>query len=197
MRARAIENQCFVIAAAQYGFHNKKRQSYGHAMIIDPWGKIIAECDDNELNVKTVEIDLTKIDGIRNSMPCFNHRRSDVYNLDAIQHKNNNRKLEKLNNKVYFGSFEIPQETIFYYSQHSVAFANIRCVVPGHVLVISKRPVERLKDLKPHEINDFFQTICKIQKLLENIYKTTSATVTIQDGENAGQTVKVFQFKSI
>lgn len=165
-------------------------------MIIDPWGKVIAECDDNELNVKTVEIDLTKIDGIRNSMPCFNHRRSDVYNLDAIQPFNNkNHKLEKMEHKFCFGKFEIPDETIFYSSQHSVAFTNIRCVVPGHVLVSSKRPVERMKDLKPHEINDFFQSICKIQKLLENIYKTTSATVTIQDGENAGQTVKVILFK--
>lgn len=161
-------------------------------MIVDPWGKIIAECDDNELNVKTVEIDLSKIDGIRNSMPCFNHRRNDVYNLDAIQPFNNkNHKLEKIQHKFYFGGFEIPDDTVFHSSQHAIAFTNIRCVVPGHVLVCSKRPVERLKDLKPHEINDFFQSICKIQKMLEIIYETTSATVTIQDGENAGQTVKV------
>jgi len=40
LRARAIENQCYVVAAAQFGKHNPKRASYGHAMIIDPWGEV-------------------------------------------------------------------------------------------------------------------------------------------------------------
>lgn len=40
LRARAIENQCYVIAAAQAGQHNEKRASYGHSMIIDPWGEV-------------------------------------------------------------------------------------------------------------------------------------------------------------
>jgi hypothetical protein len=41
LRARAIENQCYVVAAAQFGQHNPKRASYGHALIIDPWGEIL------------------------------------------------------------------------------------------------------------------------------------------------------------
>jgi predicted amidohydrolase len=41
--ARAIENQCYVLAAAQYGQHNEKRLSYGHSLSIDPWGKIISD----------------------------------------------------------------------------------------------------------------------------------------------------------
>ena len=43
-QARAIENQCYVVAAAQTGQHNAKRSSYGHAMILDPWGTVLAEC---------------------------------------------------------------------------------------------------------------------------------------------------------
>jgi predicted amidohydrolase len=41
--ARAIENQCYVIAAAQYGEHNTKRQSYGHSLVIDPWGSVVVD----------------------------------------------------------------------------------------------------------------------------------------------------------
>ena len=44
LKARAIENQCYVIAAAQTGIHNPKRSSFGHACIIDPYGCVIAEC---------------------------------------------------------------------------------------------------------------------------------------------------------
>jgi len=44
LQARAIENQCYVIAAAQTGKHNDKRSSYGHAMIVDPWGTVVTEC---------------------------------------------------------------------------------------------------------------------------------------------------------
>lgn len=55
----------------------------------------------------------------------------------------------------------------------------------------SKRCVGRLKDLHHDEIADFFLVVCKCQRLLENYYRTTSSTVTVQDGEFAGQTVKV------
>lgn len=59
------------------------------------------------------------------------------------------------------------------------------------VLVASRRCVGRLKQLSPEEIMDFFMTVCKCQRLLEHYYNTTSSTVTVQDGEFAGQTVKV------
>lgn len=59
------------------------------------------------------------------------------------------------------------------------------------VLVASRRCVARLKDLKPDEIIDFFMTVCKCQRLLEQHYGTNASTVTVQDGECAGQTVKV------
>lgn len=57
-------------------------------------------------------------------------------------------------------------------------------------MVASKRKVDRLHQLTADEIADFFQTVCKIQKLTERYYGTTSSTVTVQDGEHAGQTVR-------
>lgn len=57
-------------------------------------------------------------------------------------------------------------------------------------MVASRRCVDRLKDLKPDEIADFFQCVCKVQRMAELYHKTTSSTVTVQDGEQAGQTVR-------
>ncbi|XP_076686326.1 ntrilase and fragile histidine triad fusion protein NitFhit [Andrena cerasifolii] len=78
LRARAIETQCYVVAAAQTGTHNKKRVSWGHAMIIDPWGTVIAQCSD-KTDVAVAEIHLDLLQQIRENMPCENHRRTDLY----------------------------------------------------------------------------------------------------------------------
>lgn len=59
----------------------------------------------------------------------------------------------------------------------------------------TRRCVRRLKDLTHEETVDFFMTVCKTQRLLEQYYKTTSSTVTVQDGQFAGQTVRVFERK--
>jgi predicted amidohydrolase len=72
LRARAIENQCYVIAAAQYGRHNDKRESYGHSLIVDPWGTIIAEQADGE-GLVLAEIDLDAQAERRTQMPCLQH----------------------------------------------------------------------------------------------------------------------------
>jgi predicted amidohydrolase len=74
LRARAIENQFYVIAAAQAGRHNPKRESYGHSMIVDPWGRIVAEQAEGE-GVVLAEIDLDLVDRTRQQMPCLEHRR--------------------------------------------------------------------------------------------------------------------------
>ena len=73
LRARAIENQCYVIAAAQTGQHNEKRQSYGHSLIIDPWGTILAEIPDDE-GLAIAEIDLEALAERRRQMPCLQHQ---------------------------------------------------------------------------------------------------------------------------
>uniref|UniRef100_A0A182JXE5 Nitrilase and fragile histidine triad fusion protein NitFhit n=1 Tax=Anopheles christyi TaxID=43041 RepID=A0A182JXE5_9DIPT len=188
LRARAIENQCFVIAAAQMGFHNKKRESYGHAMVVNPWGTILGEAGNQDLDVVIAELDLDKLQRVRANMPCFEHRRDDVYNLTTrvgLAYTNDS----KATKKFLFGGIEIPPATIFYVSEHCFAFTNVRCVVPGHVLVSTKRVAARLPDLSPAEINDFFQTVCKVEKVAERLYVAASSTVTVQDGPDAGQTV--------
>jgi len=78
LRARAIETQCYVIAAAQTGAHNKKRVSWGHAMIVDPWGTVIAQCPETT-GIAVAEIDLELLEKVRKNMPCENHRRDDLY----------------------------------------------------------------------------------------------------------------------
>ncbi|XP_050097259.1 nitrilase and fragile histidine triad fusion protein NitFhit [Anopheles aquasalis] len=189
LRARAIENQCFVVAAAQIGFHNKKRESYGHAMVVNPWGTILTEADPKlDLDIVYAELDYDKLESVRANMPCFEHRRNDVYNLSALKELRYTSDSAKIV-EYKFGSFVIEPETIFYESEYCFAFTNIRCVVPGHVLVTTKRPTARLPDLTPPEISDFFQVVCKVQKAAERLYDATSSTITVQDGPDAGQTV--------
>jgi predicted amidohydrolase len=74
LRARAIENQAFVIAAAQFGFHGGKRASYGHALIVDPWGVVLSECGDRE-GFALAYLDFEQQDAIRRDLPCLTHRR--------------------------------------------------------------------------------------------------------------------------
>lgn len=79
LRARAIETQTYVIAAAQGGAHNDKRRSYGHSTIVDPWGDVIAELGDeyDEPQIATADIDLDLVSKIRLEMPLL--RRTDIY----------------------------------------------------------------------------------------------------------------------
>jgi predicted amidohydrolase len=87
--ARAIESQCYVLAAAQYGRHNVKRESFGHSLAVDPWGKILADAggypfDDpqesapskpeEEPTIVTCEIDLDLVDSVRQRLPIDLHR---------------------------------------------------------------------------------------------------------------------------
>lgn len=74
IRARAIENQVYMIAPAQYGRHSETRRTFGNAMIVDPWGKVLAKAADREM-VITAEIDLDYEDEIRKGLPCLNHRK--------------------------------------------------------------------------------------------------------------------------
>lgn len=76
LRARAIETQCFVLAPAQYGKHDDEglRESYGHAMIVDPWGQIVAMVADGS-GVALAEIDRGRLESVRASMPVIDHRR--------------------------------------------------------------------------------------------------------------------------
>jgi predicted amidohydrolase len=74
IRARAIETQCYVLAAAQGGTHPGPRETYGHAAIIDPWGRVLAEQDQGEA-VLLAERDSSEQASIRARMPVASHRR--------------------------------------------------------------------------------------------------------------------------
>ncbi len=76
LRARAIENQCWVLAPGQWGRHDDGglRQSHGHSMIIDPWGHIVAQCSDGP-GIALADLDLSAVHTLRRSMPVAAHRR--------------------------------------------------------------------------------------------------------------------------
>lgn len=77
LRARAIENQCYVMAPAQGGRHPSGRVTWGHTMIIDPWGDIIA-CRETGPGVIFADLDRARIDAVRTSLPALQHRCLDV-----------------------------------------------------------------------------------------------------------------------
>ena len=74
LRARAIENLCYVIASNQGGVHENERETWGHSMIVDPWGKILA-CVDRGPGVAIAAIDLDKQIKLRNNFPALSHRK--------------------------------------------------------------------------------------------------------------------------
>ncbi|MDQ3075240.1 MAG: carbon-nitrogen hydrolase family protein [Pseudomonadota bacterium] len=75
LRARAIEAQAFVVAAAQAGVHEDGRETYGHSLVADPWGAIVVELDTTP-GVTFVELDLDRIAEVRARIPMLAHRRA-------------------------------------------------------------------------------------------------------------------------
>jgi len=73
-RARAIENGAFMISAAQAGLHEDGRETYGHSIIVDPWGKVLAEAG-NEPGIIMAEIDLAAVGDARGKIPALRHTR--------------------------------------------------------------------------------------------------------------------------
>jgi nitrilase len=74
LRARAIENQCYVLAAAQGGNHANGRKTWGHSMLIDPWGAIVAMLNAGE-GVVVGDMDLDFLKGVRENLPALQHRK--------------------------------------------------------------------------------------------------------------------------
>lgn len=73
LRARAIENSCYVIAPAQTGSHGQKRKTHGHSMIIDPWGRVLADAGTSP-GIALAEIDTGLIEDVRQKLPSLKHR---------------------------------------------------------------------------------------------------------------------------
>ncbi len=81
LRARAIETGCFVVAPAQCGMHPGNRRTYGHSLIIAPWGEILAEGSENETGIITATLELNKVDDARSMVPSLEHDRDFVYKI--------------------------------------------------------------------------------------------------------------------
>ncbi|MBY5993118.1 carbon-nitrogen hydrolase family protein [Ferrimonas balearica] len=74
VRARAIENQCFLLAAGQQGQHANGRRTWGHSMIVDPWGRVLAQLPHGE-GLVSAELDRAELARIRAKLPALSHRR--------------------------------------------------------------------------------------------------------------------------
>ena len=80
LRARAIEGQCFVVAPAQTGEHGGGRRTYGHSMVIDPWGEIILK-NESDTGLFVVEMDRNAIGRARSQIPTHSHRKKEILKL--------------------------------------------------------------------------------------------------------------------
>ena len=78
LQSRAIENTAYVVAPAQTGEHYRRRQSHGHAMIIDPWGTVLADAGVQE-GAAIAPVDTSRVESIRNQMPCLKHRKTNFF----------------------------------------------------------------------------------------------------------------------
>ncbi len=82
LRARAIESAAFVVAAAQYGSHEDGRETYGHSLVIDPWGEVLLDMDE-QIGVGFAEIDPARVEEVRRRIPVLRHRRDFALPGDA------------------------------------------------------------------------------------------------------------------
>jgi nitrilase len=78
LRARAIENQVYIVAPNQYGPDPQGTKRYGHSMIIDPWGKVLALRQEGN-GIIYAQIDLESLKQVRNKLPCLRQRRKDMF----------------------------------------------------------------------------------------------------------------------
>lgn len=78
LRARAIETQCFVLGVGQAGDHGNGRLTYGHSIIVDPWGEVLCRAKAQGFDVVSAEVDLLKLQQIRQQMPVLQQRRDCI-----------------------------------------------------------------------------------------------------------------------
>ncbi|KAG7153712.1 Nitrilase and fragile histidine triad fusion protein NitFhit-like [Homarus americanus] len=193
LRVRAIETQCYVVAAAQTGQHNIKRSSYGHAMIVDPWGAVVCQVSEGT-NFALADINLEYLETIRQEMPVLSHRRLDLYHVNDVQLPDSSRICDLYPFpspyiSYQFGTVAVPGSCVFLKSRLSQAFVNKKPLVPGHILVTSERPAKRLVELQVPEISDLAQLTQKALEVVMCQYKPESCQIAIQDGPAAGQTI--------
>jgi predicted amidohydrolase len=83
LRARAVENQCYVAAANAWGTHSGNRATYGRSMIVDPWGVVLATAPDEDC-VISAELDRARIEDVRRSLPSLANRRPAAYHWPTV-----------------------------------------------------------------------------------------------------------------
>jgi bis(5'-adenosyl)-triphosphatase len=95
------------------------------------------------------------------------------------------------NENIKFAKFDIASSSVFYKSSSdlTLAFVNLKPLVPGHVLVVPRRVVPRLEDLNDEELKDLFISVREVQAVVCKEHGADSASIGIQDGEDAGQSV--------
>ncbi|CAG0893770.1 unnamed protein product [Cyprideis torosa] len=190
LRARAIENQAFVVAAAQVGQHNEKRRSFGHALILDPWGRILAQAGGSDPELLMAKIDLNELKKRRIEMPVRSHRRADLYG-DPLLPLTSGIRFPGDDEEFPWGErIKLKGSTVFCRTPFSMAFVNRKCVLPGHVLVSPLRFVRRLFDLSRQETSDLFTLVQRVQRVMERVHDTPNSTIAIQDGKHAGQSIE-------
>lgn len=81
LRARAIENGAFVIAAAQVGDHDDGRKTYGHSMIVNPWGDVLCDMGEQPPGITTLDLNMAEVDAARRQIPSLKNERN--YSFDA------------------------------------------------------------------------------------------------------------------
>lgn len=75
LQARAIEQQCYILASNQWGQHDEKRRTFGHSMVVSPWGEVLDQLEEGA-GIACAEMDLAEVERIRREMPLINHQRS-------------------------------------------------------------------------------------------------------------------------
>jgi deaminated glutathione amidase len=83
LRARAVENQCFVLAPDQIGPHEPNARSYGHSLVVDPWGTVLADAPDREA-VVVADLDFADLRRVREEVPSLANRRPAAYERQAV-----------------------------------------------------------------------------------------------------------------
>jgi len=84
IRARAIENQFFMIAAGQIGEYAPNGRSYGHSMVVDPWGRVLDVAPDRAVSIASATLKLSMIEELRGQLPATTNRRTDLYRLEWL-----------------------------------------------------------------------------------------------------------------
>ena len=84
LQARAIENSCYVVAPAQTGIHNDRRKTWGHTVVIEPWGQVVSELESG-WGLVCAEIDLARLNHIRRQLPSYSKFHLDIFNASKTR----------------------------------------------------------------------------------------------------------------